>query len=162
MKNLLIVSLLITYFLFTSGLVFEASGSTNIDHLDIPYSLALSAERTGVTPLTTQDDIDCMKWLRKNWNGKYQVIGDYNTFVLITANTEILYRLNLNRRKGSLIDILDECYIFISSWNTRHKQYIESVGTGIRKAYPLPEFNYPVVYQSGNALIYLKEKPVPK
>lgn len=158
MKNFLLVSLLIIYFLFTSGFVFEAVGSNTIDRLDIPYSLALSADRTGVTPLTTQDDINCMKWLRENWNGKYQVIGDYNAFVLITANTEVLYTLNYNRRKGNLTEILDECYIFISSWNTMHKQYIESVGTGVRRAYPLPKFEYPIAYQSGNAIIYLKEK----
>jgi nicotinamidase-related amidase len=55
--------LLLTYFLFTSGLVFEVTASEMEGNVDMPYSLALSGERTGVLEIYTDGDVDCAKWL---------------------------------------------------------------------------------------------------
>lgn len=64
---IIICVLLLFYFLFTSGLAFEATGSEDISKMiDMPYSIAFSGERTGVLGLYTEGDIACAKWLAGN------------------------------------------------------------------------------------------------
>jgi hypothetical protein len=58
------------------------------------------------------------------------------------------------------LDSYGRCYIFVTTWNTKHQIYIEGgqLGAGLRISNPLPMFNYPVVYQSGQSVVYLKDK----
>lgn len=152
-------SVLLVYFIFTSGFVFEVTKSNAAGRTEIPYSIGLSAERAGLTTLATQDDMNCFEWFNKNWDGKTEIVGDYNTYMLITANIPAYFNLYYGNRSSSLTTPSDNCYIFVSSWNTKHKQYIEPPGIGLRASFPMPELNYPIAYQSGNAIIYRKEPP---
>lgn len=149
--------LLLFYFAFTSGAVFEATKSTAIDKIDIPYSIGLSAERAGTTALANQDDIDCFNWLVENWDGKTHVIGDYNSSMMLFANVPNFYDFYNDIHLYNFNKLPDECYIFISHWNAERNQYIKATGVGLREIKPLPELNYPVVYQTETALLYKKE-----
>lgn len=157
-----ITVILLIYFAFTSGSVFELTKSKLTGKLEMPYSIGLSAERTGIVAIATKDDIECLNWLNDNWDGETSIVGDYNVYCLITGEMPQWFLLVKHLRKGDLKYLPDKCYIFISSWNTRHQQYIEPLGIGLRKAYPLPEFNYPIVYQHGDTIIYWKEPLPPK
>ncbi len=155
----IIVSILIVYFVFTSGLVFEVSKTEITGKIDIPYSIGLSAERTGVANTATQDDINCLNWLNKNWDGESAIVGDYNTYCLITGYLPNWFLVVHHDRVGDIDYFPDRCYIFISSWNTRHQLYVEAITIGARKSYPLPGISYPLIYQSGDAKIYFKRPP---
>ena len=183
-----ITSILLIYFIFTSGLVFEITKSKATSKLDIPYSIGLSAERTGLTNITSKDDMECIMWLKENWDGKTPVATDYNGYCSIAGFMPIYFQLNQGDRTGFLEPIPDKfyaelektevgrylirrvdehyakwssqgCYIFITSWNTEHQQYVEATGVGTKMVFPLPEFNYPVVKQCGDAIIYHKTEP---
>lgn len=67
-KRFMVVTcvLLLAYFLFTSGLVFEAVGSETIDKVDMPYSVALSDDRIGVLEVANEDDVACARWLAED------------------------------------------------------------------------------------------------
>ena len=184
-------SILLIYFTFTSGLAFEVTKSEAINRLDIPYSIGLSAERTGINNITSKDDLECIMWLKENWDKKTPIATDYNGYCSIAALVPIYFQLNQGDRTGFLEPIPDkfytelkktqvggyliqrveehyakwstgDCYIFISSWNTEHQQYVEATGVGTKMVFPLPEFNYPVAKQCGDAVIYWKPKPPPK
>ena len=61
--SIIVCILLLAYFIFTSGLVFEVTASDTMDRVDMPYSIAMSGERTGAIGIYNEDDIACAEWL---------------------------------------------------------------------------------------------------
>lgn len=191
----IIVVILLLYYAFTSGLVFELTKGKADGTLDLPYSMSLSGWRTGITNIASESDVECILWLKEHGNPELPIATDYNTYCTITGFLPVYFNLNGGDRTGFLEDAPDfidklpvtyfadkakedkikdrikehyaqwvsgECYIFVSSWNTEHKQYVEAVGVGTRITYPLPEFDYPVLHKCGNTVIYHKELPPPE
>lgn len=163
-KEAVLVLVMIVYFIFTSGLVYEITGSNVIHSVDTPYAIGLSADRTGVVATYTRDDVKAGEWLRDNANPDYMIVGDYNGWHLVSAylgldrlrEDKAVYNPTFDNLPGK------SCYIFVTTWNTEHGLYIDSLwavmgGAGLRERYALPEFDYPIVFRSGNAVIYLKE-----
>jgi len=60
--QVLVLCLLIPYFLFTSGVIFEVSGQEDISGVNIPYSIALSNQRIDLTEIPTANDIAVRDW----------------------------------------------------------------------------------------------------
>lgn len=162
-KEWLLVTVIIIYYAFTSGAVFEITQSNSIDKVDTPYSVGLSAERTGVVGNYSPDDVKAVEWLEINAKPGYMVVGDYNGWHLVSAY------LGMDRLREDMamynptFDSLPDkpTYIFTTTWNNTHGQYIDSLkdiwgGAGLRGSYPMPEFGYPVVFESGKAIIYEK------
>jgi hypothetical protein len=76
-------AILLAYFVFTSGLVYETTGSEVTDRLIVPYSAALSGERTGLFGVYTEDDIRCAEWLAYESDTSIPIVGDGNTWLLM-------------------------------------------------------------------------------
>jgi len=165
MNRWIAASLLLAYFVFTSGLVFELSTVQGISNVDTPYSFALSGEDLGIVGVFTGDDIKCAQWLADG--SEIPIVADINGLLLLDSTVKdmdrLIYREGKSKRDNHLNDIdnYGKCYVFITSWNTLHQLYIEGgqLGAGLRVSNPLPELDYPVVYQSGQAVVYLKETP---
>ena len=162
-KESILVVLLVIYFAFTSGLVFESSGSNKISEIDTPYSVGLSAERTGVIGTYVRSDLMAVEWLERYGKGDTMIVGDYNGWHLVSAYLGMgRLRENQARHNPTFDNLPDkQLYIFVTDWNTRHGQYIDSLrgvrgGAGLRASYPLPEFDFPIVFQSGNSIIFEK------
>jgi hypothetical protein len=111
--------------------------------MEVPYSISLSAERTGLGDIFNQDDMNCMWWLVVNADG--QIVGDYNTRLLIAGYWA------LSKGYGQ---ISQGDHVFVSSWNARHNKYVEGAGVGLRVSSPLPSELGKLVYQSGDAKVY--------
>jgi hypothetical protein len=144
MKRYFVCTVLILYFTFTSGMVYELFKCESTNRMVIPYSIPLSAERTGLSGIFTKDDMNCMRWVIEHSDG-LNIIADYNVSLLVTGYL------------GKVKDysaIAEDKYIFVSDWNARHKEYVEGSGLGLRIRHPLPENLGEVVYQSGKATIY--------
>lgn len=60
--QVLALCLLIPYFLFTSGIIFEVTKQEDISTVDIPYSIALSHQRVDITEIPTVNDIAVRDW----------------------------------------------------------------------------------------------------
>lgn len=161
-KEWAVVAIILVYFLFTSGLVFETTQSNNINELAVPYSVGLSAERTGVVPVYSQDDINAAKWIVDNGNPNYRVVGDYNGYRLMMAYVKINPQLRTSSENETpTLDSLpnQNAYLIVTEWDTQHNKMIGDIrneweSIGLRQYYDLPEFNYPVVYRSGDAIVY--------
>ena len=159
----LAAGILLVLFIFTSGLVFKFNTNKVIGSLDTPYSFALSHERTGMVGVFTKDDIECAEWLARKSNQTLPIISDINGCILLKSLIEDESRIeirNLGRVTLGNTNLVDECYIFVTSWNARHQRYVESeeLGAGLRAIHDLPTFNYPVAYRVGEAVVYLKGK----
>ena len=170
MSKWIIASILLAYYLFTSGLVFKVNTTQGIGGVDTPYSFALSGEDTGIVGVFTEDDIKCARWLANDSCQGTAIVADINSQILLSSTVSDLDRITYKdadigqiegKRWGidlSNLDSYGRCYIFVNSWNTRHHVYIEGgqLGAGLRISNPLPEFDYPVVYRSGQSVVYMK------
>jgi uncharacterized membrane protein len=170
MSKWIITSILLAYYLFTSGLIFKLNTVQGISSVETPYSFALSSEDTGIVGVYTEDDIRCAKWLVKESNQDITILSDINGHGLLLSmirnDKRVLWGDNPNFYEGATrgayfsdLEHYNKCYIFVTSWNTRHQIYIEGgqLGAGLRISNPLPEFDYKEVYRSGKAIVYLKE-----
>ena len=163
MNKWIAAGLSLAYFVFTSGLVFELSTVQGISNVDTPYSFAMSGEDTGIVGVFTEDDIKCAQWLADD--SETPIATDINGLLLLDSTVvdldRLIYRKGKEKRDIHLsdIDYYESCYIFITSWNTRHQIYIEGgqLGAGLRISNPLPKFDYKEAYRSGQSLVYLKE-----
>lgn len=163
-----IPAILIAYFIFTSGLVYEVSKSTIIEHIDMPYSYALSYERAGIVGVYNQDDITCAEWLAYN-SEQYPIVNDMNTCRLMSNYLDILPRLFYIEEyyKPFLLqenNISGKYYIFLDTWNIEHRlliyNYDISYPAGLRRTIEIPQWVYdlPIAYQSGGAMVLIGEK----
>lgn len=166
LRNMKVIAIVfICYFIFTSGFMFEATKSNAIDDIEIPYSIGLSAERTGVTSTYMSSDVDAAKWLIDKSDQSLTIVSDYNGYRLMMGYMPIFPRLRDGdyRYLPSLGSLPDKpCYILVTSWSTRHDKYITDVtdkweSAGMRQGLELPIFDYPIVYQKGDTVVYKKD-----
>jgi uncharacterized membrane protein len=158
----LAAGLLLVYFVFTSGMVYEFRGDNITDKLIVPYSIALSGERTGLIGVYTEDDIRCAEWIADN--GAFPVAGDYNSSALLMGfGFPIdIYRMSSGivqeNANGAVGEPLDHCYIFITSWNVeQHKMIVGNLGAGLRTIEDIPDTsNWQEVFRSGQSAVYKK------
>jgi len=155
MQKWILSGILIIYFVFTSGLVFELTKSESVDKLDTPYSSRLSAERTGIVGVFTEDDIACAEWLAINTDGESPIYADINGFLLLTGHIEPYTQLQ--EPIVGKIDMSSRGYIFLTEWNIRHdKMVLHSGQSGFRVYAEFPEAiqEQDVIFKSGAAVIY--------
>lgn len=174
----LTVGLLLPYFIFTSGAVFELSQSNDASSIDIPYAIALSHERVGVAAVFSENDIAVRDWAIAN--KKEPVFTDINGMLLFT---EIMPQSSWHPIRSDYAKIVDggallpgeldklpiTGYVFLREWNTRHNLMtfmpnwyaLEDNTTGMRQSYTLGELGLGellnksrVVYRSGDAILY--------
>lgn len=148
---------MLVYFAFTSGGVFEASGSVMTDSIDTPYSIGLSAERTGVVGIYNNDDVACARWLAYEADPEVPIVGGYNGRLLVASFVPVVPRLKDSYSVAPPMfatGIPKHCYVFFTTWNVEHGQYIEAISPGLRWAYELPTIEGEVVFRRGKAAVY--------
>jgi hypothetical protein len=140
---------LVAYSLFTLGIVYEALGMDGTSSIDIPYSTAISGERTGLSVPMAQGDVDCVKWMLDNYKGR-RITADYNGMLLMRGYFPLEYKIDY---KG--LDIPDS-YVFCTKWNQDRGQYVIAGGIGLRTLVPINYTGLVEVYRSRGAVVYGK------
>lgn len=148
--SITICILLLVYFMFTSGLVFEESYGEMEGKIDLPYTLALSGERTGIVGIFNDDDVACAKWLADKY-GALPIQADYNGYRLLLGCIHELEGF-APPAPGS------EHYLFLTSWNVKHQLMVIGVCPGLRRYEPLPDLDGAVeAFRRGDAVVYFVE-----
>ena len=151
--TILVVSVLMAYFVFTSGIVYEAIGSEETNKFIVPYSIALSGERTGLAGIFNKDDQKCAEWIARQ---SKVVVCDTNAQLLLRsydfeyANTRALIYF-----EGIFSN--EPHYLFLTTWNTKIGKIVStSPAAGLRGVELLPvlDATYKEVYRSGKAVVY--------
>ncbi len=170
--KILTIAVLIPYFIFTSGAVFEIAKIDNLNSITIPYSHSLSANRLDSTALFTNDDIIVRDWIKAN--DKFPIYGD-----LWGATAMFEVQSNLSLKVNKMIDkpfiycflydedkleyqiIPDDCYIYLRERNVEYEELTYQVGVGLRESlsYDVVKFDdvlegRQVLFQSGNSVVY--------
>lgn len=113
--KLLTVCLIIPYFLFTSGFIFEATQQTNIGIVNMPYSISLSNHRVDMVGVFTSSDIAVRDWAIEN-NLDY-AYADTHSLLLLWEKT--IYRGESFAEALCLGEFKEGRYIFLSERNNR-------------------------------------------
>jgi uncharacterized membrane protein len=151
---------LLFYYAFTSGVVYELMQSNVTDRFDIPYSTGFSAERTGVAGVFNDDDVKCARWIVTNWDDKTRVIADYNGARLMLsefgARREDIYCMQQRAGGPELLckNSQEGFYILKTTWNAVNNKYVVGPNIGMRALVEWPSCDYPVVFQSGKSIVY--------
>lgn len=176
--KLLTIVVLIPYFLFTSGAIFEVVKIQSVYRITIPYSHSLSAVRLDTTALFTDNDIVARDWVKAN--GKFPVYGDMwgSTAMFEVQSNLDLSGVNVMLEKGLVYTfkfietsalpnpIPDDSYILLRERNTEKRAITYQVGVGLRRTVGYDEVGFGevlagrvVLFQSGNAVVYgMREK----
>lgn len=160
----LAIGVLIPYFAFTSGAVFELTGVSEVNTITIPYSHALSAIRLDTTAVFTDSDIRARDWVEKN--EKFPVYGDLwgSTAVAeVRANLKAPYvhYLVFSDAEGKPREVPVGCYILLRERNTSRQELTYYTGVGLRKTKGYEEVgfdkvleNRTIVFRDGDAIVY--------
>jgi uncharacterized membrane protein len=154
--------LLSLYLVFTSGLVFELTKNTTTDFIDTPYSVVLSNDRLNLYGIFTKSDSNCAKWLEDNVQIGQHIAVDGNTANLLRRYIPNPYPVMMDygtRLSYSTTNPPDNCYVFLSDWNTRNNKVVIYNGNGLRETINITGQmkstleSLPVVYRDGQSVI---------
>jgi uncharacterized membrane protein len=124
------LGVLIPYFLFTSGFIYEVTGDRVTDKIDAPYSIALSSYRLDLAGVFYWQDGSAARWLAQRASDETKVYADHHTcrpLALSEFPGQIL-GLPLDASK-----LAEDSYIYLSTWNTEKGELTFAVGPGLRK-----------------------------
>jgi len=156
----LVIGILIPYFAFTSGFVFEITKQEDISRINIPYSIALSNNRVDIVGYYTENDITVMNWAADK--GIEPVYVDINGMLLLSERKDpFTWR---TKWRYPPIDRSEwNGYFFLRERNNETQELTYKPNylnpgescTGMRINYSYNSFNLhgKVIYKVGNATV---------
>ena len=158
----LVLVVLIPYFIFNSGVVFELSRSQTTYFINMPYSIALSSYRVDVSTVFTKQDVAAADWLSGVAEEDYPAYVDYHSAKLLGA------RGFLNEVYHFPHDIKDKelfspSYLYLRTWNTEKRMLTFGTTYAARQSISLADLPWLAskidesskIYDNGKAQILL-------
>ena len=147
--------LLMPYFLFTTGVVFEAA-QYDVSVVRIPYSIALSNDRIDLGASFTADDIAARQYIIDNQ--LYPVYTDWYgaMFLYERIPNDKVYWGWPQRPTTEISNVTDNDYVYLRARSVADNAWVDWFGIGLRKSTPLDSKDFmarPAIFQSGSATI---------
>lgn len=108
------LGILIPYFLFTSGFIYEVTRQEVTDRVDTPYSIALSSYRLDLAGVYYWQDDAAASWLTQQASDKTKVYTDYH------ASKPLAFHEFPGQIVGLPLDaskLSEDGYFYFSTWN---------------------------------------------
>ena len=148
--------ILIPYFLFTSGFVFEVAKQEDISKINIPYSLYLSNDRIDLGTNIEVGDLEVRDYVKEN--GTVRVLADlYGTLFLseiLGVEDPIGSKISEFPEFGGLEGTTKPYYVFLRGKNVREGKIITWIGPGMRASRNVPEFKGRLIYKAGDSELW--------
>ena len=178
----LVIAVLIPYFIFNSGAIFELSRSQTIHFIDTPYSIALSSYRLDLSTTFAIQDISAAEWLTEISSANSRTYTDYSSSRILTdkgiPSSNIIAMQDFITETGFLPDpdtvkeLLRQaqpkkdstpCYFYLRKWNVQTESLTFGSGYATRQRIPFADFpwftrttaNADRIYDNGGAQILL-------
>lgn len=164
----LTICLIIPYFLFTSGFVFEATQQTDIGRVNMPYSVSLSNYRVDMIGVFTSNDIAVRDWADDNISG--WIYADTHSYLLLAERHLMVPYWSIP--EGLTTGVFrGGRYFFLSERNTQwgilslrpgeyEEIYLSGPTSGLRVSYSYAEIGMDkviaegkIIYRRGDAFI---------
>jgi uncharacterized membrane protein len=127
------LAVLIPYFLFALGFVYEVSGQEITDKADAPYSIALSSYRLDLAGVFYWQDGAAAQWLSENTGDEAQVyVGAHSSRPLMHYG----FAGPINRLPSDAYgarESLEEGYIYLTTFESANREVTFAVGPGLRR-----------------------------
>jgi uncharacterized membrane protein len=159
---LIALIVLLPYFIFCSGLVFEISGQKVTDRIDTPYSIALSRYRLDLTSSFSAKDGAAAHWLSSRTTDGTIIFTDHHAGLILQINSVPGLRQTL---EPSMVSLPSNSYIWLTAWNTSSNELTYAFAPGLRRHINLGEIplfsvfkdNLNRIYSDGGAQVLLVE-----
>ena len=147
----LTLAVLIPYFLFTSGFIFEVTRHEVTDKMDSPYSIALSSHRVDVGGVFNWQDGAGADWLWPRLDDEATVHADLYGWLLLGYETKPFSQIF--GFPWDMSQVPQDSYIYFRTWNIE-RQEITSVGEtyGTRKSVSFSEAGVNDLIKSKNRI----------
>jgi len=142
----LVLAVLIPYFLFTSGFIYEVTGQKVTDEIDAPYSIALSSHRLALTGNLYWQDEAAADWLGPHLRDDSIVQADSAGCLFLFGRPEFRHRIT------SLIELREGMYAFLTSWNIEKQEISVNRGVGLRLSISFDELGLHDIIESKNRI----------
>lgn len=173
--RILVCCLLVPYFIFTSGVVYEVAKYDSLATLDLPYSNSLSGKRVDSTGIYTEADGVVRQWIVDNdilpiasdmWGNIFlnEKLGPNRSDVVEFKRGIPRFDKWVPLSKvhlGIPVHIPWDVYIFLRERNEEHQEVTRYTGIGTRGILTYEELHMArllegreVVFQCGNAKVY--------
>jgi uncharacterized membrane protein len=149
--QLLVLVVLIPYFIFNSGAVFELSKSQTTYFIDMPYSIALSGYRVDLTTVFTRQDVIAADWLTAVSN--HRLHADIH-------GCHLFYNYQEARNAG---EPESSGCIYLRAWNAQNKVWTVGTAYAARQSISFDDLSWlrqawekgDRIYNNGGAQILL-------
>lgn len=132
-----VVVILIPYFIFNSGVIFELSRSRITNFIDSPYSIALSGNRLDLNTVFTIQDLDAAHWLCNVPISDEPVLTDYNSSKLFVNRFDFPCKIVGISPDG--VEANSAEYVYLRTWNWRNRQVTFATGYATRRSISFDE-----------------------
>jgi len=160
-----VLVVLIPYFIFNSGVVFELSRSQTTYFINMPYSIALSSYRMDLTTVSNKQDIAAADWVLTAGDKDYPICADHHVgwFTAQLGGELIAGTYPLNQNFNLTKEIPSPSYIYLRTRNTQQRELTFSTTYGARQSVSfdnLPWFVQTLeksdkIYDNGSAWVLL-------
>ncbi len=127
-----VVVILLPYFIFNSGAVFELSRNQTSGFIDTPYSIVLSSYRLDLNTVFTRQDLEAAAWLCKVPKADAPVYVDHNTSQLFV--NQIDFPCEVGGLSSDIAKIGSTGYVYLRAWTVQNKKVTFATGYAARQS----------------------------
>ncbi len=162
----LVLAILIPYFIFNSGVVFELSRSQTTNFINMPYSIALSSYRVDVSTVFTKQDVTAAEWFSRVAEEDCVVYADHHSGKLFLEQIDFPCKGSEFSRDTK--EVRFPSYFYLRAWNIQNKALTFGTTYAGRQSVSfddLPGVTYVIdsgnrIYNNGGAqVLMLSEAP---
>ena len=125
-----VLVVLIPYFLFTSGFIYEVTGQEVTDKVDTPYSIALSSYRLDLAALFYWQDGAAAEWLSQRVGDETDVYFDGHSIKIGMLYEQLYHPLVFPYNNSEL---LEDTYIYFTARNIEKNEVTFITLPGLRR-----------------------------
>lgn len=127
-----VLAILIPYFVFNSGVVFELSRSQSTHYIDVPYSIALSSHRVDISSVFAVQDVIIADWLSGVAEEDHTVYADHHGRQLFIGQVRFPCVVLRYRPGRDEVDL--PCYFYLRAWNLQKRTLTFATTYGARQS----------------------------
>lgn len=146
----LALGVLIPYFLFTSGFIFEVTKSEVTDVVDTPYSVALSSYRVDIAGVFNRQDGAGADWLAQRLGDKHIIYADAHSCKLLGDRTEL--RGRRTKFPEDMGELPPNSYIYFRTWNIDKQEITFWTDIGLRRQVSFDEIGLTPIIEARNRI----------
>ena len=126
------LAILIPYFLFTSGFIYEVTGQEVTDKIDTPYSIALSSYRLDLAGVFYWQDVTAAAWLSQRGSDENSIYIGGHAIRPLWLHGFLFSRHLKPLPQDDAGELQEDAYIYFSARNIDKKEITFAPGPGLR------------------------------